>query len=302
METSEELPYKFTKKEAETSAKLSRSGSDRNSLKIFEIFVEGDSDVRFFKRWLKEIKTKGKVKFKVKTITKSSLLVKGHGNRGTVIATAEATKDDVYTMYIADRDIWDGDMISQYSNIEALFFTDFPAIESYGLMKPIFKEVNYRRFDGDCKNMEDYYAYITYIVRILYLIRCHFSKKMSIYSDFWRVLEDAIKSEVVKNNLPSESYKYIMHTLHDKAPVEVKKSGILDDSSLPSDIREHAYGHDIAPIVRNFISSQCHESNLPNSYIERALVNVYIDLGYYKEDSLFKAIQEYVEKKMEMVE
>lgn len=243
-----------------------------------------------------KINTNGKVKIKVNTIVNSAFKVNGDGRRGTIIATAEVTKDDAFTMYVVDRDIWDVDMIGQYSCLEALFFTDFPAIESYGLMEPVFKEINHRRFDGDCKNIEDYYMYITRIIRMLYLVRLRFPKKMNIYKDFRSILEIVIGSEVVKNNLPSESYNHMLNILQDKAPVEVKNSGILDDSSLPLDIREHAYGHDIAPIVRSFISGQCFGSSLSNSNIERALVNVYIDLEYYKKDNLFKDIQKYIEE------
>lgn len=296
------LPYRLNDGEKIKIDNLVERVRDSESQNIFTIYVEGPSDTTFYKRWLKKSgleKSYERLSVVIEDIGKSeSISATGNGNCGKVIEGAKKYRHSDRKIFIADRDLRTELEVNEYSYLTALFFTDFPAIESYALIESVFTEVNYKRFDGDCKNMEDYYIYITYLIRFLYLIKRQFLGEKRIYGDFRSVVMEAIKAHISECNSHSEKYNSIMESIRKNAPEEVGLSGILDDSLMPLDVREQAYGHDIAPVVRKFISGQYPGFNISNKYIELALTNCYIDLGLYENDNLFKLLQEYIEARV----
>lgn len=291
--------YSLSESEEIKSHHLMMRTRDSESQDIFTIYVEGPSDEVFYKRWLKKSGLDKKLSILVFDVKKAkNISLEGNGNCGRIIGGAEKYSYDDRKLFIADRDLKEESEVQKFAHLEALFFTDFPAIESYALIESVFTEVNYKRFDGDCKNMEDYYIYITYLIRFLYLTKRQFLGEKGIYGNFRSVVIEAIKTHISECNSHSEKYNSIMESIRKNAPEEVGLSGILDDSLMPSDVREQAYGHDIAPIVCRFISGQYPGFNISNRYIELALTNCYIDLGFYEKDNLFKLLQEYIEARM----
>lgn len=291
--------YSLSESEEIKSHHLMMRTRDSESQDIFTIYVEGPSDEIFYKRWLKKSGLDKKLSILVFDVKKAkNISLEGKGNCGRIIGGAEKYSYDDRKLFIADRDLKEESEVQEFAHLEALFFTDFPAIESYALIESVFTEVNYKRFDGDCKNMEDCYIYITYLIRFLYLTKRQFLGEKRIYGDFRSVVMEAIKAHISECNSHSEKYNSIMESVRKNAPEEVGLSGILDDSLMPLDVREQAYGHDIAPVVCKFISGQYPGFNISNKYIELALTNCYIDLGLYENDNLFKLLQEYIEARV----
>lgn len=291
--------YSLNESEEIKSHNLMVRTRDSESQDIFTIYVEGPSDEVFYKRWLEKSGLDKKLSILVLDVKKAkNISLEGSGNCGRIIGGAEKYSYDDRKLFIADRDLKEESEVQEFAHLETLFFTEFPAIESYSLVESVLKELNYRRFDGDSKCIEDYYPYIGKIVRFLYLVRCKFSEKMEIYRDFRGVLLRAIESEIDQKYSPSEGYERILEVIRKNASNDILNSEILEDIFSPPDIRRHAYGHDIAPVLRNFIRTQISDFNHSDRYIELALTNIYIDLGLYGKDRLFKEIQEYMERKI----
>lgn len=291
--------YVLNESEEIKSHDLMMRTRDSESQDIFTIYVEGPSDEVFYRRWLKKSGLDKKFSILVFDVEKAkNISLEGSGNCGRIIKGAEKYSYDDRKLFIADRDLREDSEVQEFTWLKTLFFTEFPAIESYSLVESVLKELNYRRFDGDSKCIEDYYHYIGKIVRFLYLARREFSEKMEIYGRFRGILLRAIESEINQEYSPAEGYKRILEVIRENASEDIRNSDILDNSFSPPDIRKHAYGHDIAPVLRNFIRTQISDFNQSDKYIELALTNIYIDLGLYGEDKLFKEIQEYMERKI----
>lgn len=296
-----ESSYRLTPEEGRTAYKYSKVGLSPNSAVILEIFTEGDSDVQFYKNWIdkSKIEKNRKISIKVEGIRKNNFISGARGNRESVLQAANATKDDLYTIYIADRDLWGEGDISEYSSIKTLFFTDFPAVESYAFLSEVLDELNIRKFDNCYGSLEGCHKDISKLLKVLYVVRSVGGERL--WNQVYGAMSKLILEKTKLGNLSQEDYQYIVDKIFEI--IDGLEIGYDSPDFYPrddEDPREYAYGHDIAKIIKCLMEYDASKfKKLYPKYsvtqIENAITNIYISMKLYERDELFKSISKYVD-------
>lgn len=267
---------------------------DSNSMRIVEICVEGKEDVKFYKRWvdsidnLKPPKTEIVVK-EIRNIAGSYPNINGSvGNCDLVVQIAQVDKDR-NRLFIRDRDLLKNKDLVHRSN---LFYTDYPAIESYPFVEKVFNLFN-----------KDFYLSIHKDVNARYWYSLHFL--ISMYC--LRVIDAdntcAVKREVQKlrNNYKScfkDGYfcveEYYKHT-------DIRVKNRVDDifariGKNEIDARKYIYSHDTEHIL-NFVFTtdtaflNSHSApSVKGRYIINWMLIKFIDEGLWKQEQMFQSI------------
>ena len=279
---------------------LISKGHDDDSLVIFEIFVEGQEDVEFYKEWIDKSgieKNNDKLSIKIMEAKLEEGLKPKGGSSSIVRKLAERYSTVPSRAYVTDRDLFSSDELKVYDNSDNLFFTDFPAIESYSFLPEILEEINSRRYGGKLKNISQGYDLAIDFLRILYILRLYYYRESISPQKCINELIIKLQEYTKKGSLMSYDnfLDDIYRTLPDSIEIEVKSI------SSECDPRVYAYGHDIAKVIKAIIHSE--ESSISNRYpahkhahLERAMTEYYIKQDMYKNDKMFQRIEEYILK------
>lgn len=295
----EEKPdYRLTPQEDLVVSKYLVLGRGIDSPVPVDIFVEGESDVYFYKKWVQVSRVDKNKKFAIK-IQKIKKGDSGSGARGNcmlVIEGAKNNRNDPFKIYIVDRDTRNEDEVQKYTDIDNLFFTDFPAIESYGFSGAVLKELNYRKFDNCYKSLSNCYEQVAQLLKLLYFVRR--SGGTAAWNRGYETMSKLILNRSIKDYISSEEYDEIMHETI-KSVEGMFEVGLNIFSFESDDPRKYAYGHDVAKIIKCLIVKE--EGVYKKSYpiytihhLETAITNIYIDMKLYEDDQLFKSILEYI--------
>lgn len=255
-----------------------------------DIYVEGITDKELIEKWINkqnfsnlDIQVFESDKINISDDDKSALGYEGKlGRCDRIIIGAKLAKDrnsGLRKLFIADRDTRD---IQIYSSIDNLYWTDFPAIESYCFTKEILNKLNENNYVGRLREAESYYSRMHYFLTYLFYLRKNlpffgtekanafiYSKLSSGNLDNW--MEDGVLEKFEE----FESYY---------ANLEL------------GDMRETVYGHDIAHVI-NKVQRILHLDNVRKTKIynsgdiEDFLLNIFVENRYYEKMELFKNLK-----------
>lgn len=294
----EKPDYRLTPQEDLVVSKYLVLGKGVDSPVPIDIFVEGESDVYFYKKWLQVSRVDKNKKFaiKIQKIKKRDSVSGARGNYMLVIEGAKNNRNDPFKLYIVDRDTRDEDEVQEYADVNNLFFTDFPAIESYGFSDTVLKELNYRKFDNCYKSLSNCYGQIAQLLKLLYFVR-RLGGTVA-WGKSYKTISNLILNRSFKDYISSEEYDEMMHeTIKSVEDVFEVEASIFSLES--GDPRKYAYGHDVAKIIKCLIvkEEEVHKSSYPTyaiHHLETAITNIYIDMKLYEDDQLFRSILEYI--------
>ena len=299
--------YRLNEYEIKKIDNLVESGRDSESPNIFTVYVEGIDDVDFFNRWLRVSKMESnyrKLSIKILEIkSDESIVVPGLGNCQKIRFAAEKCKDDMRKIYISDKDLMTDSNVREYRHLDSLFFTDFPAVESYGFLDEILCKLNEDRYGGKLKSLENCGEFLSRYLRGVYFYRCvlHNQEKPEDMNSKAIELHKKLTSYVNSNrgNLSIDGFIEFTNGSIPNEMVNAMKS--VGDNVDP---RAYIYGHDVGSAIKGVIA--CYEKELSSKYpacrkthIEQYGRDNYISEGFYKDDNLFKSLRmriEYVYK------
>ena len=297
-------PYSLEEQEKERTERVVESGRDSESPNTFTIHVEGPDDYTFYNKWRKYSKLESahrKLAIKFRKITDDkSVKASGPGNCQKIRDAAEKYKDDVRRIYISDRDLMTESEVEKYSHLDSLFFTDFPAVESYGFSDEILCGLNKDKYGGNLDLLDSCYEFLKFYLRFLYFYRCklnHQKNPKSMNGAAWelhRKLLDYI--DINPDNLSIDLFIDFVGVPISSEMQEVLE--LMDGDDV--DPRVYAYGHDIAAAVRQIVIKR--EDALSSryarqkvEYIENYILDEYIEKIMYEHDSLFQALCKRIE-------
>ncbi|WP_314644700.1 hypothetical protein [Rothia mucilaginosa] len=296
--------YRLNEYEMKKIDSLMESGRDSESPNIFTIYVEGVDDVDFFNRWLRVSKIESnhrKLSIKILEIkSDKSIAVPGLGNCQKIRFAAEKYKDDMRKIYISDKDLMTDSNVREYGYLDSLFFTDFPAIESYGFLDEILSKLNKDRYGGRAESLENCGEFLGRYLKCIYFYRCalYNQEKAENMNSKAFELNKKLKSYVNSNrdNLSIDGFiEFANGFIPDEVVNEMKSA---DNDSIDS--RTYIYGHDIGSVINKFM--ECYEGEWKRRYpvyskvhIEQYIRDNYIDGEFYKDDNLFESLRMRIE-------
>lgn len=299
-----EVPYRLNEDETKNTDSLVERGRDSESPNIITIYVEGKNDFVFYKRWLKVSKIGSsyrKLSIKILTIkSDKSVIDPGLGNCQKIRLAADRYKDDIRKIYISDKDLMTDSDVRKYEHLDLLFFTDFPAIESYGFMDEILCKLNKDRYGGNVESLENCGEFIGRYLRGIYFYRCSLygQENSEGMNKKAHELHEKFKSYVSNNrgNFSIDGFVEFADGIIPDEIVNIMKS--IDYDNV--DPRAYIYGHDVGPVINGFITCYNNEwrSGYPaskNNHIEQYVRDNYIDGGFYENDNLFKSLRMRIE-------
>ncbi|WP_304127067.1 hypothetical protein [Mogibacterium diversum] len=291
--------YRLNEYEMKKIDSLMESGRDSESPNIFTIYVEGIDDIDFFNRWLRVSKLESshrKLSIKILGIrSDESIVAPGLGNCQKIRLAAEEYKDDMRKIYVSDKDLMTDSNVREYEHLDSLFFTDFPAVESYGFLNEILCKLNEDRYGGKLKSLENCGEFLSRYLRGIYFYRCalHNQEKPEDMNSKAIELHKKLTSYVNGNrdNLSIDGFIEFADGFIPDEVVNAMKS--VDDDNV--DPRAYIYGHDVGSAIKGVIA--CYEKELSSKYpacrkthIEQYVRDNYISEGFYKNDNLFKLL------------
>lgn len=289
--------YSLNESEEIKSHNLMMRTRDSESQDIFTIYVEGPSDEVFYKSWLKKSGLDKKLSILIFDVEKAkNISLEGDGNCGRIIGGAEKYSYDDRKLFIADRDLREESEIQKFAHLETLFFTEFPAIESYGFSDAVLEELNHRKFDNCYKSLSNCYEQIAQLLKLLYFVRR--SGGTTAWNRGYETMSKLILNRSIKDYISSEEYDEMMHeTIKSVEGMFEIESNISSFES--GDPRKYAYGHDVAKIIKCLIVKEegVYKKSYPTytiHHLETAITNIYIDMELYEDDQLFKSMLEYI--------
>ena len=215
------------------------------------LVVEGPSDLAFLQQWLDALDL-SIVVVTIDEIDLSEFGAQAASNREQLIGAAHSFPDAVNVRFLADRDL----QVEPLTNSPpTLLLTDFPALESYTLTDSTLKAllfhakrlppldpdlVRRRRQVADSldKLVE---ALANFLVPLFYLRRVHTSERSPI--EFPKDLRKFRKAGPPVELNVTKLISHLQLTVHQS---EVPASS---EARSCSDLRPHAYGHDVARAV-----------------------------------------------------
>ena len=297
-------PYSLEEREIERTERVVESGRDSESPNTFTIHVEGPDDYTFYDKWRMYSKLESahrKLAIKIKKINDDkSVKASGPGNCQKIRDAAEKYKDDVRRIYISDRDLMTESEVEKYSHLNSLFFTDFPAVESYGFSDEILCGLNKDKYGGNLDLLDSCYEFLKFYLRFLYFHRCKLNQQKnpeSMNKAAWglhRKLLDYI--DINPDNLSIDLFIDFVGVPISSEMREILE--LMDDDDV--DPRVYAYGHDIAAAVRQIVVKREGElisryARQKVEYIEQYIRDAYIEKRLYEHDSLFQALRKRIE-------
>lgn len=252
------------------------------------LIVEGQSDKRFFGTWISGFANDRDVAITCVDnieipVGELDALGLNDGNRSRVICMA--SKADLagcgqLFRCVADRDAGHG---VENFNLETLLWTDFPAIESYALEPRVWDYANQISFNGLLPSSEQLWRPLDRALSELFSIRVQ--------------VEHLSAPNVGKGFTTKEK------RISDFDARLTIESGVLGRiewrlySPVDSDIRERAYGHDIANIIfeayRQKFKRNLHITGV--GAIENALKSAMLYTREHENHDLFRLIREWIE-------
>lgn len=284
-----------------------QNSRDEYSQVVVEIYVEGTYDVEFYRSWV----DKSGLDFNLEKLSvvvneindaendKGLVSPEGaSGNCGRIREYARLNEKYIRIIWISDRDLLKDDELKEYSR-DNLFFTDFPAIESYGFSDQILRRLNDEWYNNKLTSLGYCYDFLKHYLKCIYFYRDIYgkldnSKKVRSWT---HVLHDKMKAykESCSSNVNIEDFlDYAKEII---PGVIVERMLELDDSTV--DPRTYAYGHDIAFAVQHF--GEVDTDSLENypkfteKNIEQYIRDKYISSGLYKHDALFESLRMRIE-------
>lgn len=275
-----------------------QNSSDENSQVVVEIYVEGSQDVDFYAAWVDESGLdfkSGKLSVVVNEIEDAENdkeLVKpegASGNCGRIREYARLNEKHIRIIWISDRDLLKDNDLKEYSR-DNLFFTDFPAIESYGFLPEVLSMVNKDMYKNRLKALDACFDFVRNYLRGVYFYRCNLQLVENPPKvKAWRNGTLDKLEEYVKMNVENQSIDDFIEYASGVIPEEIveKMSSVNVDDLDP---RTYAYGHDIAPAIKRFIAFE--EKSLEGKAkgirdIENSIRKNYIEGKFYTQDCLF---------------
>lgn len=283
----------------EVAERYIESNKDCESTNSFTIFVEGPSDVQFYQDWLENSGLESgyrKLEISVEEIpVDKKVKPSASGNCQRVRDAAEVYKKNLHNIYISDKDLMTDLDIGKYSHLESLFFTDFPAVESYGFSHEILMSLNTSWYSNRVKSLEYCYDFLKCYLKGIYFYRNDHSMQESRerVKGWTQRMHKKMRSyrKMHGGNITIEGFvEYAKDIIPDMVAEKMQE---LDDGSV--DPRVYAYGHDIGFAIKNFVMDDIPSSKkypICNEHtIEQYVRDKYIIEGLYKEDSLFELLR-----------
>lgn len=248
------------------------------------IVVEGRTDERFVKAWLRDIDAQSNVvvtsveNLEVPVVDVVAIGL-NEGNRSRVIVVAaRASAEAVNLRCIADTDC--GKHVEEH-NYETLLWTDYPAIESYAVDEATLDKANLLSFGERLPSADQLIGPLAFALGELYAVRCQ--------------NEDLPKPNY-KAGLPGQSASLAEFDV--KAAVQVslrKKVGSYPRPDDP-DPRKFSYGHDIGELLLaafgNALKNQAGFRTV--EAVEGALRSAIQAAGSYVHEPLFVHLREWI--------
>lgn len=283
----------------EVAERYIESNKDSESTNSFTIFVEGPSDVQFYQDWLENSGLESeyrKLEISVEVIpVDEKVKPSASGNCQRVRDAAEVYKRNLHNIYISDKDLMTDLDIGKYSHLESLFFTDFPAVESYGFSYEILMSFNTSWYSNRVKSLEYCYDFLKCYLKGIYFYRNDHSMQET---------QEGVRGWTQRMHKKMRSYRkmhggnitiegFVEYAKDIIPDMVAEKMQELDDGSV--DPRVYAYGHDIGFAIKNFVMDDIPSSKkypICNEHtIEQYIRDKYIIEGLYKEDSLFELLR-----------
>lgn len=284
-----------------------QNSRDEHSQVVVEIYVEGSQDVEFYAAWVDKsgldfnLEKLSVVVNEIKYAENDKELVKpelASGNCGRIREYARLNEKYIRIIWISDRDLLKDNELKEYSR-DNLFFTDFPAVESYGFSDQILNRLNSEWYNNRLTSLGYCYAFLKHYLKCIYFYRdvCSKQDDPKKVRSWTHVLHDKMKAykENCSSDVNIEGFlEYAKEIIPD---VIVERMLELDDSTV--DPRAYAYGHDIAFAVQHFgeVEAGCLKNypKFAEKNIEQYIRDKYISSGLYKHDALFESLRMRIE-------
>lgn len=305
MQTGNSVPdYRLTESLNETIERCLDGARDEHSQVVVEIYVEGIHDVDFYESWIDksgidiELDKLSVVVKEVRDVENcdGTVIPEGiSGNCALVRKFAELNGRHIRKIWISDRDLLTDDDLINYSR-DNLFFTDFPAIESYGFQDSVLDSFNEDRYGGKLESLKNHIDLVRSYLKSMYFYRCALQKceKSEKANSRANQLHHMLKNYVEANgdNLSIDGLVEFSGSLFTHEMVAVVRSV---DSDIV-DFRSYVYGHDVGSALKGIIAND--ERILSSKYpvnskkhIEQYIRDKYISAGLYKHDTLFESLR-----------
>lgn len=302
--------YRLTPSMRDTIEFCYQNSRDEYSQVVVEIYVEGTHDVEFYRSWVDDsgldfnLKNLSVVVNEINDAENDKVLVSpegASGNCGRIREYARLNEEHTRKIWISDRDLLKDDDVKEYSR-DNLFFTDFPAIESYGFLESVLDGFNGDRYGGNLESLKNHnhIDFLKAYLKGVYFYRCTLQKRGGSkgMNSKTRQLHHKLK-EYVESSSGDLSIGGLLESLGNLVAgdvVAVIKS--RDDDT--GDFRAYVYGHDVGSALKGIIASD--EKRLSSRYpvnsknhIEQYIRDKYIREGLYNNDTLFESLRMRIE-------
>lgn len=297
--------YRMTPSMRDTQEFCLQNGSDEYSQITVEVYVEGSQDVKFYEAWVNDSKLDvrlNNLSIVVKTINdvdddEEDLESPENavGNCVRVREFAKLNQNYIRKIWISDRDLMTDKDLKSYSQSN-LFFTDFPAIESYGFLPNVLSRVNKDMYKSGLDALEICFDFLRDYLRGIYFYRCNLRfvenpPKVKV----WRNAVLDKLEEYIKKDGENQSIDDFIKFASEIIPEEIagKMEPATDDRL---DSRTYAYGHDIAPAIKRFIIFEERSLGVRAAKtikeIESCILESYIKEKMYTQDHLFIELED----------
>jgi len=281
-----------------------QNSRDEHSQVVVEIYVEGSQDVEFYTAWVDKsgvdlnLEKLSVVVNEIEDAENDKELVQpegASGNCGRIREYARLNEEYIRVVWISDRDLLTDDDLIEYSR-DNLFFTDFPAIESYGFLDSVLDSFNEDRYGGKLESLKNHINLVRSYLKGMYFYRCELQKceKSKKVNSMANQIHHTLKNYVESNgdNLSIGGLVEFSGSLFTNKMVAIVKSA---DSDI-GDFRTYVYGHDVGSALKGIIAND--ERILSSKYpvnskkhIEQYIRDKYINAGLYKNDTLFESLR-----------
>lgn len=271
---------------------------DSKSIRVIELCVEGKDDIEFYTKWTNSIqKDFSSTIFRVEKVENIvgtySNIDKSVGMCGIVEQMAQQDNGKKDRVFIRDRDLLkDHELI----RIDNLFYTDYPAIESYSFTKELFIKINEYAYLGRYKDIDTRYQYALNFLVSMYFMRI-----------FNQGDGSTVKREVESLRKKYKSYFKDGHFTimdcysHSDNRIKDNVNNILDQAREGRiDTRQYIYSHD-TEFILNFIFStdkdllkSIHCASQSGKYIVGWMLDRFISDGLWKKEKMFQSIKKYI--------
>lgn len=284
-----------------------QNSRDEYSQVVVEIYVEGSQDVEFYTAWVDKsgldfnLEKLSVVVNEIKYAENDKELVKpelASGNCGRIREYARLNEKYIRIIWISDRDLLKDNELKEYSR-DSLFFTDFPAVESYGFSDQILNKLNDDWYNNKLTSLGHCYDFLKHYLKCIYFYRdmCDNQDSPKKLRAWTHVLHDKLNA-YRKNCSGDVNIEDFLEYAKEIVPCfVVEKMLEVDDSTV--DPRAYAYGHDIAFAVQRFgevdTSSLKNYPKFTEKHIEQYIRDKYISEELYKYDALFDSLRMRVE-------